>query len=215
MTSTESAPPAVSPRKYVEAYSEVDGDDRMKATYFTYRIPAGLVAGVRMTVHFTVDGTPQEVWPFLSDFNAWQNSSGYYYSGVVGDLEGKPLRLADRPDDVDGPPQYVVAKVLPEYIIVLDQPVAEGSDVGGNWTIGQGGVSPGYHIIGLDDFGGKTYVTFHMEHASLMAPAETADSMSEEDAIAPWQGLVEAARQKWSEGFIPTLRNLVSESAAG
>jgi hypothetical protein len=66
------APTAVSREiNYVEAYCDVDGEEKMKARYFSYRIPAGLVAGVRMTVHFSVEGTATEVWPFLKDFNAW------------------------------------------------------------------------------------------------------------------------------------------------
>ena len=91
-------------------------------------------------------------------------------------------------------------------------PIGESNDVGGNWTIGQGGISPGFHIIGLDDFGGTSYVTFHMEHASLMASGEAADSMSQEEATAPWEGLTMEARRKWREGFIPTLRQLVADS---
>jgi len=197
---------------YFEAYSDVDGEEKMKARYFTYRIPEGLVAGVRMTVHFTVDGTPKEVWPFLKDFNAWQNSSGYYYSGVIGELEGKSFRLTDDADDLDGPHQYQVAKVLDEYVIVLFQPIGESNDVGGNWTIGQGGVSPGFHIVGCDEFDGRTYVTFHMEHASLMASGEAADAMTEEEATVPWEGLTMAARAKWRDGFIPTLRQLVADA---
>jgi hypothetical protein len=207
------SPATVGDRKYVEGSTWVDGEDRLHTTYFTYRHDAGLVGGARMTVHFTVDGTRQEVWPVVKDFNAWQNSEGYYYSGVVGDLEGKGFRLGTDPNELEGPDTYEVLKVLPEYIIVLSQPTPEGAYGVGDLKIGQGGVSAGAHIVGLDEFEpGRTTVTFHMEHASVMAPGDGADSVSEEEAIDGWRPMTEEAARKWREGFISNVKQLVEDA---
>ena len=93
--------------------------------YFTHETPAGgPVAGKTLNVIFTIDRPAREVWPYFKDFNLWQNCYQHYYSGVVGDLEGKPLALAAgaRPE-IFGPPQYTVARVVPEHLIILFQPV--------------------------------------------------------------------------------------------
>src|SRR5262249_16615630 len=141
---------ALGDRAYVEGSTWTDGDDRLHTTYFTYRIDAGLVGGARMTVHFAVEGTRKEVWPFLKDFNAWANSRGYFYDSVVGDQEGKSFRLSLDPNNFEGAMSYDVLKVIPEYVLVVSQPVPAGAYGVGDLTIGEGGVSAGFHIVGLD-----------------------------------------------------------------
>jgi len=158
-----------------------------------------------MTVHFTLDGTRKEAWPFVKDFNAWQNSEGYYYDSVIGDQEGGSFRLSTDPNDFEGSPSYDVIKVIPEYVIVVSQPIPEGAYGGKDWSIGQGGVSAGFHIVGLDQFGDKTIVTFHMEHASLVGNEG-------EDVTESWRPMTEEAARKWREGLIPNMKRLVAEA---
>src|SRR5438046_3076934 len=72
--------------KFHDGPSESDGDIRLKQRLFTYETDAGLVGGQDISVMFTLDASASEVWPYVRDFNLWQNSYGYFYSGTIGDL---------------------------------------------------------------------------------------------------------------------------------
>jgi hypothetical protein len=198
--------------KWIDDYVDINGGDRMQSRFFTYRADVGVVAGKTMSVTFTVDRPARDVWPYLKDFNLWQNAAEYYYSGVVGDLEGHTFRLSSDPND-NGPHQYEVVRVIPEYLIVLYQPVPKANDIGGRWAIGEGGVSGGFHAIGLEEVDGGTIISFRMQHASVMASASQADELTEEEAIAPWRTMSAATRKKWRDIFIPSLRKLVYDNS--
>jgi len=58
-------------------------------------------------------------------------------------------------------------------------------------------------------------VTGLMQHASLMADGSGASEMTAEEALAPWAEMGVEGVQKWAEVFIPTLKRLVEEGAAG
>jgi hypothetical protein len=190
-------------RTYYEGPSDINGDERIHARYFSYPTPAGLVVGDCYSVMFTIDRPASQVWRYLKDFNLWQNEHQHYYSGVVGELEGQTLRLSNQPDD-PGPHYYEVVKVIPEYLIVIRQPVpADGSSAG---MPGIGGVSPGFHVFMLNEHAGRTTVSILMQHGAR------AGTQNEEAALMPWRELVETnARPKWRDEFIRTLKRLVYE----
>jgi hypothetical protein len=90
---------------------------------------------------------------------------------------------------------YVVLRVIPEHLIVVFQPVVEG------------GVSPGFHVIMLNEHDGKTVVTVTMEHAAL------ATGQSEEEARNYWHSGAKDSISRWRDTFIPTLKKLVQQGA--
>jgi hypothetical protein len=143
---------------------------------------------------FTLGRTAAEVWPYFKDLNLWQNAYGHYYSGVVGDLEGKTFSISNRPND-DGPHQYTVARVIPEHLTVMTQH--------GDW---EGGVTPydGYHVFTLNEHGHKTIATAFMQHARLVAGED-----AEREAQAGWRAMADQSHAKWRDSFVPTLKHLV------
>ena len=182
--------------KYYEGPVDSVGDSYLHQRFFSYRKLDGWVAGKTFNVTFTLDALPGEAWHHVKDFNRWQNSYGHYYSGVVGDLEGKTLGLSDSPGKT-GPHQYRVARVIPEHLIVLFQPIPEfGSSVEG---------SPDCHVFMLVERQGRTMFTAIMEHAAFC------QNISEEEALHPWKEMAPESQRKWRDIFIPTLKNLVSE----
>jgi len=202
---THSERGAVQDPRYYDEAPVIQGDVSLHARYFTYKTEAGLVAGDNFSVMFTIDQPRKEVWPYFRDFNLWQS---FYYSGVVGDLEGKPLRLSTSPNE-PGPCQYIVRKVIPEHLIVLDQPVPEPGYQGLRWWLG--GVSAGFHVFMLSENTGKTIVTVLMNHASVMERASQRQEMTDEEATRPWRELVLDGMSTWRDDFIPRLRRVVKE----
>lgn len=190
-------------RTYYEGPTDINHDEKICARYFTYKTELGLAAGDCYCIMFTIDRSAKEVWRYLRDFNLWQNEHNHYYSGVLGDLEGKTFSISNRRDD-PGPHYYEVLKVIPEYLIVINQPVPlDGTSAG---LPGLGGISPGFHIFMLNEYDGKTTVSVFMQH---VARAET---QNESNAVEPWRELVERdAQPKWRDGFIRTLKRLVYE----
>jgi hypothetical protein len=197
--------------RWIDGLTEVGDDWRIRLRYFIYRTDLGLVSGCNLTANWTIDRPTPDVWPFLKDFNLWQSEYGHHYTGVIGDLEGKTFRISATPND-GGPHQYEVLKVFPEYMIVVTQPVPESNDIGAEVGIGLGRIPAGFHIVALDDYNGQTTVNFQMNHESLMAEPADADSMSDDEALAPWRELSKSGVMKWRDVFIPTLRKLVYEA---
>ena len=180
----------------------------MRQRVFAYSTPGGVVAGVDVSAMFTVNHPASRVWRYMKDFNAWQNSHGYYYTGIVGDLYRNPERdLGDEGFYIDMkagdsaleryPHGYRVLKVVPERLIVISQPVPED---GGN-----GGVSPGFHVIMLNPHGEKTIVTVHMEHATRT------QGVTETEALKPWRELTTEYARFWTNSFIPELKHRVDQ----
>lgn len=202
--------------KFIEGFSLDEDGLRMHGEYVIYQCELGLVCGTRVTVKFTLDGSRREVWPFFKDQNAWMNPASYYFSHTIDDLEeGQTYRTAMDPNDLDGPHQWRLDKVLPEYVIVKSQLVPKGEYVGPTGKFGLGRVPAGYVVIGLDQFEpGKTEVAFFMEHSTLVAQPEDAEAMSDEEAMAPWLPVMDAVVPRWRDVFLPALRKLVAESAA-
>lgn len=191
-------------RRYYEGPADINDDEFIRARYFTYQTEEGLVAGDVYSVMFTIDRPAKDVWKYMKDFNLWQNEHQHYYSGVIGDLEGKTFRLSSKPDD-DGPHYYEVLKVIPEYLIVINQPVPEDGTSAG--VPGLGGVSPGFHVFMLNEHAGRTTVTVFMTHAAR------AKGKDEEAALEPWREIVERdAQPKWRNDFIRTLKRLVCQA---
>src|SRR2546430_10199387 len=89
------------PRSY-EGPVDVSDDVSVRQRYYTYRTDAGWVACKTLNVMFTIDQPVKDVWRYFKDFNLWQNSYHHYYSGVVGDLEGRTVRLTlGKPGDTN------------------------------------------------------------------------------------------------------------------
>jgi hypothetical protein len=192
--------------RYYDGPADVNGDVCLHQRYFTYRTDAGLVAGKNFNVMFTIKRPAKEAWPHFKDFNRWQNAANHYYSGVVGDLEGQTFRISLKPTDF-GPHQYQVLRVIPEYMIVLFQPIPENG-TGDTYLPGLGGVSPGLHVFMLNEHDGKTTLTILMEHASY---ASRERNMTAEDALRPWRNMAAQSHDKWRDIFVPTLKKLVYE----
>jgi hypothetical protein len=192
--------------KFHEGTAEVIGDVRLKNRLYTYRTNIGLVVGTATTVMFTLDHPVKDVWPYFKDFNLWQPN--HYYTGVVGDMEGKSLGIGDFPDTSNVVHVYQVVRVIPEHLIVINQPVPDRIEDTG--LPGVGGVRAGFHVFSLHDHGDTTEVAIIMEHASY---ASRSDESSEERALASWRaaGMLPEWHRKWRDEFIPELRLAVSE----
>jgi uncharacterized protein YndB with AHSA1/START domain len=208
VTPTDSAEGTVQAPRYLEGPAEVVGDVHLRIRYFTYRTDKGLVAGRNTSHLFTIDRPARDIWPIVSDFNLWHNPAGYFYSGVLRDLYSSEERdlgsgtfriTVKKPNEPDlETDDYVVLNVVPEHLIVLFQPVpTDGSN---------GGLSPGFHVITLNEHDGKTVVTFYTEHAS-----RTRDK-TEEEALAPFRETADETLRRFRDVFIPTLKRLVDES---
>jgi hypothetical protein len=201
---------------YHEGLADVHGDMRQHLRYFTYPTDAGLVAGTVTSVVFTIERSAKDVWPYFKDFNLWQSSYGHRYSGIVGDLYTQQdlalgdgiVRLRDEPSGIQG--QYRVLRVIPEYLIVLAEPIPEDSTSGMPEVGSTRGVSRGFHVFMLNEHEGQTVVTCLMEHAY-----RTKDK-SVDDALAFWRDEQMAPEwvRKWRDVFIPTLKKLVHEGKA-
>src|SRR5688572_8064511 len=89
---------------YYEGPSAVDGDLSIRIRLYSYQTDEGLVVGRNTNHVFTLDAPPSEAWPYVKDFNLWQNGYGYFYSGVVGDLEGGSFYITEgKPVDPSEP----------------------------------------------------------------------------------------------------------------
>jgi hypothetical protein len=196
--------------KFYESVTDVHDDVRIHGRYYSYVKDVGLVAGVTLSVMCVVDRPVAEVWPVYKDHNLWQNSYDYYYSGVVGDLEGGSFTLGDSPDEPTSNPPYHVIRVVPEYLVVFHQPSV------GRWEKdavmpGYGIVSPGVMSFGCDEYDGKTHLAIFMEHTSVMALPEELDAATEEAVIGPWREMLVDGVRKWRDIFVPNLKELVYE----
>jgi hypothetical protein len=180
--------------KYYEGPCETWGDARLHFRYYSSDTDAGKMVGVVASITFVLDRPASDVWPHFKDFNLWHNSCDHYYSGVLGDLEGKTFRLSKKPNE-PGPHQYRVVKVIHEHLIEFDQR--------GSW---EGGSQPfdGYGVYMLNNHGEKTLVTILMQHASRM------EDKTQEEALDFWRRIVTDAHRKWRDAFIPTLEQLVA-----
>lgn len=195
---------------YYDGIDEIHGDVRQNTRLFTYLGEPGLVAGNRTCISFSIDRPASEVWRYARDWNTWQNQSSHYYSGVLGDLEGDTFSLSLEPNDTERPHFYHVLKVMPEHMIVISQPPNPGDDAEPTGLPGYSGVSPGFHVLMINEHGGKSDVHVVMEHAAVAArPSDPAQT--DEEALAPWRELLPEWHRKWREEFIPNLKQLVYE----
>ena len=183
-------------RKYYEGPAETQGDVRLRQRYFTHQSDAGLIVGKDFNVMFTIDRPAKDVWLYVKDFNLWQNSYGYYYSGVVGDLEGESFHITVKKGNESlGSYPYKVLRAIPEYLIVAFEPIAEDGS--------NGGINSGFHVFVLNEHDGKTTVTVLMEHGS-----RTRD-MTEEEALDPFRKQAPESHRFWRDILIPTLKKLI------
>jgi hypothetical protein len=139
------------------------------------------------------------------------NPGGFYYSGVIGELEGQTFSLSLKPDDTEIPHLYKVEKVIREHLIVISQPVFTEDDMKVYGFPGYAGASGGYHVFMLAEHGGKTEATVYMEHEAVMAKGADADTITVDEALEPWRGALPTVITNWRDAFIPTIKKLVAE----
>jgi len=156
------------------------------------------MTGTTTNVMFTIDRPAKAVWPYLRDFNLWQNSYHHYYSGVAGDLEGRTIRLVIG-SDLNAPErlsaEYRVVRVIPEHLLMISQVVVEDGPVAG-----MGGLT----VFMLNEHDEKTVITILMQHDRLT------QALTEEEALAPWRASAPENLMKWRDFFIPTLKRLAT-----
>src|SRR5688500_16189655 len=88
--------------RHLEVFRHHEGSVQLRAEYFSYVSDLGLVAGTHLTVNFRLDAPRARAWRFIRDWNTWMNSSSYYFSRVIGDLNpGDTFRLSQDPADLD------------------------------------------------------------------------------------------------------------------
>ena len=193
------------PRTYYEGFSDINTDEKIHQHYFTAPSESGLVAGVSASVMFTVDKPARDVWPIISDFNIWQREFDHVYSGVLAQLEGKTFSLGIKraPTDPPRPHYYEMVKVIPEHLLVINQPVPKDGTTAG--FPGIPGVSPGFHIFMLNEHGDQTTISIYMEHAACAGTSDV------QQAIEPWKKLVPEWQRKWREDFIRALKKSIRE----
>jgi hypothetical protein len=179
---------------WTDGPKDVVGDVRIQQRFYREDTAAGRVVGKTLSVLFTVDAPAARVWLHLKDFNPWQNAYGHYYSGVIGDLEGRTFRIGASADDLDGPHQYQVVRVIPEHLIVVLQPQTAAP-----------GQSPDSHTVMLTEQDGASIVSIVMQHATLLD-----DPADEEETLASWQEVARESQRKWRDIFIPTLKEQVA-----
>jgi hypothetical protein len=179
---------------YYDGPADIRGDVHLSQRFFTYQIDGKWVGGKTFNVMFTIERRAKNVWPFLKDFNLWQNSYGHYFSGVMGDLEGKTFRIGDRPDD-NGPHQFRVLRVIPESTMVVTHPPAQDDSMCG--------ITTGFYVVMLNEHGGKSIITVLMQHDTRTA------HVAEEAALHPWRKVAPESQRKWRDIFIPDLKTLV------
>jgi len=200
-------------RAYLDGPAEHADDVWISTRFFTYHSDAGFVAGENITVKFVIDRPIGEVWPYASDWNTWMNPGGFYYSGVLGELEGQTFSLTLKPNDTETPHLYRVDKVIPEHLIVVSQPIFTDDDIKVYAGFpAYGGASGGYHVFMLAEHGGKTHVTVYMEHEAVMAKGADTDTITVDKALEPWREAAPVATNRWRDEFIPTLKNLANET---
>lgn len=168
--------------------------------FMTYDTDQGLVGAGILALTFAIDAPVSQVWPHFKDFNGWQNEYGHFYSSPWDAREGGTVVLSATPGGPGRYPEgYHVVRVVPEHLIVIQQPVPrDGSN---------GGLSPGFHSFTLAEFGGRTVVTGLMQHGHRMMGA------SEDEVLELWRGAVPEWLAKWRDVFIPTLETLVAQGA--
>jgi hypothetical protein len=209
-TSGQTAAGTASAPIYHPGLDEIDGDVRQHSRLFTYHGEKGFVVGNRTSVSFSIDRPASEVWPYAKDWNTWQNQSSHYYSGVLGDLEGQTFSLSLEPNDTERPHFYEVLKVMPEHLIVILQPPNLGDGPEPTGLPGYAGVSPGFHVMMINEHGGKSEIHVVMEHSSVMARPSDPE-LSEEEGLDAWREFLPGWHRKWREEFIPNLKKLVLE----
>jgi hypothetical protein len=178
---------------------DVREEVQLSQRFFSYPGETGWVTGKTFNVVFTLEYPVARVWPYLKDFNLWQNDYGHFYSGIIGDMEGHDFTLTDTSSGETSQHAYRVVRVIPEHLIIVSQHPSEGAAVAC--------VSPDHHVFMLSEYAGRTIVTGLMEHAALF------NETVEEKALAPWRAVAPESQRKWRDVFIPTLRQRVAAAA--
>jgi uncharacterized protein YndB with AHSA1/START domain len=165
---------------------------QIRQRFFIYKEDGGIMSGDELSVMFTLDRPPREVWPYFKDFNVWHSAQNYY-TAVVGDCEGKTYRLGKSPNE-SAPFLYHVVKVVPEHLILCTGPVPEESHT----------FRDGIYVFMLTESEGGTRVTCFLQVAT--GPAKS----TEEEVLKFWDGAGPGVLEKWRDGFIPTLRKRIA-----
>ena len=192
--------------KFREAFDEQHDDLKLSGRYYTFETDEGLVAGATVDLTCTFDKPARDVWPYFKDHTLWQDAYNHYYSGVLGDLEGKGFMINTEPRDF-AKDRYDVLRVIPEHVIIVNQPIP-GEDEHYSVAAGQpqGGVNPGVMVFMISEYGGQTVLNIFMEHRFRTK------TLSEDEAIETFWWMPDALL-KWREVFIPALKMLVYDGS--
>ncbi len=188
--------------KFYAGPSDVTDEVSVSQRYFSYATTAGIAVGKTLSVTFFIDRPAQLVWRYLKDFNLWQNVHHHYYTGVVGDLEGKTFRLGTRPNDPTAytPYEYRVERVIAQHLIVVSQPLSKED--------GAGVIPADFHVFMLNEHRGRTTVSCVIQHAYL--------PKTEEEGLKRWREVAQKSQMKWRDVFVPKLKALIlGEADAG
>jgi hypothetical protein len=181
--------------KHHGGLTDINADVCLRQQFYTYRTTTGVVVGKTFNVMFTIDQPAAKVWPYFKDFNLWQNSYNHYYSGVLGDLEGKTFAISTTKEF--GRHRWQVIRVIPEHVIVLLETDPEGGRPPDS--------IPDCHVFMLNEHGDKTVMTILMQHSS-MSSSETESQMLDH-----WKKVAAESQRKWRDVFIPILKKIVRD----
>ncbi len=192
--------------KYRVAFDEQVDDLKLSGRYYTFNTDEGMVVGATVDITCTFDKPARDVWPYFKDHTLWQDAYLHYYSGVLGDIEGKTFMINTEPRNF-AKHRYEVVRVIPEHVIIVQQPIP-GEDERYSIAAGhpQGGVHPGVMAFMLSEYGGQTVMNIFMEHRFRTK------TLTEDEALATFWWMPDALL-KWREVFIPALKMLVYDGS--
>jgi hypothetical protein len=202
--------------KFHDGDADTNGDERLSYRLYSYGRGADRVVGAQWSVMLELDRPAKDVWLNFKDWSRWQSQYGYNYSGVVGELYSDPDRdLGEEtfhitfkmPDGTErDTTDYRVLMVIPERLVVVFQPVQPQGVV--RWEDGsQGGMSPGFHVMMLNEHDGKTAISVLMEHSSRRP------DLTDDEALDWWRPVAAEVHRFWRDIFIPNLKNIVYEGS--
>ncbi|RSU68613.1 hypothetical protein [Sphingomonas sp. S-NIH.Pt3_0716] len=180
--------------------------------HFSYMTDAGPVVGLTASLMFTLDVPSAIAWEFVSDFNSFEGPFGFRFSGAWGrlydseehDLGQQTLRYQTSTGEWSEPARVI--RVIPQHLLTLFEPVPEDGR--------NGGISPGFQTVVLNDHDSRTTVTAVFEHAERLPPGTTEEEALARSIWGPGGFDSTEPTRLWKDEFVPLLRKMVAGRAA-